>query len=232
MSGWNQLFTARNPSYGDVEDVSASLYSQEEVEIRRLNQKQNYNTFTATELKNLVKAAQCFDQRAIDRLCEAFRPLIIKEAHRSYVFGNLGNDSENISWELFLEFIQSYQGNSYRLLPGLIQKHLYYNLLHKVYPEKPTSVQAELVLDETDVDGKRRIDIPYNSKSFDHLESSSYIKAILQVLTEKQRDIILATVIGDQSLDEYRQQYGISFKVAYLRQQTALAKLKAAIKGI
>ncbi|MGM9582989.1 MAG: hypothetical protein ACI3WU_04655 [Phascolarctobacterium sp.] len=208
------------------------MYSQEEVEIRRLNKKQDYNTFTATELKNLVKAAQCFDQRAIDRLCEAFRPLIIREAHRSYVVGNLGTDAENTAWELFLEFIQRYQGNNFRLLPGLMQKHLYFELLHKVYPEKPTSVQADLVLDETDADGKRRIDIPYNSESFDKLLSSSYLKALLQALTEKQRDIILATVIGDQSLDEYRLQYGISFKVAYLRQQTALAKLKAVIQGI
>lgn len=180
----------------------------------------------------MITAAQSCDQRAIDRLCEAFRPLIITEAYRSYVVGKLGQDAENTAWEIFLEFIQSYHGNKYRLLPGLIQKHLYYELLHKVYPENPTSVQPELVLDETDGDGKRLFDIPYNSKAFDNVASSSYIKALLQSLTQKQRDIIMSTIIGEQSLDEYRLQHGISFKVAFLRQQTALAKLREAIKGI
>ena len=107
--------------------------------------KTEYRAFTPTELKSLVQRAQSFDQQAIDRLCAAFTPLIYKEASRSYIAAALGGDAVNIAWEIFLEFLHSYKGNKYRLLPGLIQKHLYYELMHKVYRNKPE--QAIISLD-------------------------------------------------------------------------------------
>ena len=78
-------------------------------------------------------AAQRFEQPAIDKLCADFTPLINKEAHRQSVFNALGEDAVNIAWEIFLEFIHSYKGNNYRLLPGLIQKHLHYRLLDRLH---------------------------------------------------------------------------------------------------
>ena len=76
--------------------------------------------------------AQALNQQAIDKLCEQFKPLILKEARRESVFNSLGEDAISIAWTVFLGFIHRYNGADYKHLPGLIQCHLCYELLHEV----------------------------------------------------------------------------------------------------
>lgn len=106
-------------------------------------------THTPTQLKNLVEAAQKGSREAIDRLCHDFAPLIYKEARRTNVQGALGEDAVNTAWVIFLEFIQKYKGSNYRLLPGLVQKHVHYGLLHSItknkHLNKETTLENELL---------------------------------------------------------------------------------------
>jgi len=106
-------------------------------------------THTPTQLKNLVEAAQKGDREAIGRLCHDFAPLIYKEARRTNVQGALGEDAVNTAWVIFLEFIQKYKGSNYRLLPGLVQKHVHYGLLHSItknkHLNKETTLENELL---------------------------------------------------------------------------------------
>lgn len=81
------------------------------------------------QLAALIAGAQRLHQPDIDALCCAFRPLICKLAHRSYVVSVLGEDSENIAWEVFLKFILKYRGRDYAHLPGLIRAHIHYELM-------------------------------------------------------------------------------------------------------
>lgn len=52
-------------------------------------------TFTLTEFKELVHSAQKGDREAINTLCNAFKPLIYKEAYRYEVRKALGEDAVN-----------------------------------------------------------------------------------------------------------------------------------------
>ena len=174
--------------------------------------------------KRLVLAAQAGNKLAIKILCKAFKPLIMKEAYRICVLQILGEDAENTAWEIFLEFIQKYKGKNYRQLPGLIQLTLHYVLLHKAYPETKISVDEELVEDISMLNT-----VAQNTVS-DAVCGKEYIDQLLAVLTEKQKDIILDTIIKDKSLEEYRLQHNISFKVAYARQKAALLKLKQVLE--
>lgn len=101
-------------------------------------------THTPTQLKNLVEAAQKGDREAIGRLCHDFAPLIYKEARRSNVQGALGEDAVNTAWVIFLEFIQRYKGSNYRLLPGLVQKHVHYGLLHHAGKSNQSNTETSL----------------------------------------------------------------------------------------
>lgn len=170
----------------------------------------------------MVQAAQSFDQHAIDRLCEAFRPLIIAEAHRSYVIGKLGDDAENTAWEIFLEFIHSYKGNKYRLLPGLIQTNLSYELLHRVYPRSLVSVQGDALLDITDEDGKALLEPSDNNACIDGFFEDSFFEEVYKHLTPKQVDIIDAVYRHNLSLAEYAEQQCITYTGAYRLEQRAL----------
>ena len=182
----------------------------------------------AAELKQLVKGAQKHRQSAIDELCRIYQPLVMKEAYRSYIFKKLEEDAVNIAWEIFLDFIHGYKGRNFRSLPGLIQTHLHYSLLHQAYPETKISVDEELVDDTKDM-----VEASVNTTNnvADTVCEQAFIDVLLASLTEKQKDIILATIIKDRTLDEYRLKNKISFKVAYERQKAALAKLKLALKN-
>ena len=202
---------------------------KEEVEIRTKVKTNKYNSFTATELKNLVQAAQRYEQNAIDRLCDSFKPLILKEAYKSYVVAKLGDDAENTAWEIFLEFIHAYQGNKYRLLPGLVQMHLSYELLHRVYPRTQSMVEAELLLDATDSDGKRIMDPSDKNMCMDGFFEENFFEGLYQGLTPKQRDVIDAVYRHHMSLAEYGQQTGITYTAAYLLEKRALAIIKGSL---
>ena len=100
-------------------------------------------------------------------------------------------------------------------------------MLHRAYPETKISVDEELVEDAASIlataaTGKNLI--------ADAVCDKDYIDQLLASLTEKQKDIILATIIQDKTLEEYRLQHNISFKVAYARQKTALLKLKQVLE--
>lgn len=88
-------------------------------------------TFTLTEFKELVHSAQKGDREAINVLCTAFKPLIYKEAYRYEVREALGEDAVNTAWLIFLEQIKKYDGRDFGHLPGLLQYHVHYGLLHK-----------------------------------------------------------------------------------------------------
>ena len=189
--------------------------------------KTEYRTFTPTELKSLVQQAQTQDQQAIDRLCSAFTPLIHKESRRSYIAAALGDDAVNIAWEIFLEFIYAYKGNKYRLLPGLVQKHLYYELMHRVYRNKPE--QAVLSLEATP-DDEQQLQIADEKQLIAASEDKLLLEKLLAVLTDKQRLLIEAIFMHGLSLREYAQSQGISFTAAYKMQLKALARLQENLK--
>ena len=185
--------------------------------------KTEYRAFTPTELKNLVQQVQAHDQQAIDRLCETFTPLIYKEARRSYIAAALGDDAVNIAWEIFLEFIHAYKGNKYRLLPGLIQKRIYYMLLQKIF--RNSSVPSSLLLNaESDESQKAQFDKTYDP--IGSFEDKHFLEQALAQLTPKQRQVIKATFIQGYTLQEYSASQSVSFKTAYLHQQRALKKLR------
>ena len=185
----------------------------------------------ADELKELIQAAQKGEQGAIYALCEAFRPLIIQEAHCSYVVQALGEEAENTAWMLFLEIIMSYKDKKYMVLPGLIKKNLHFELMHLVYPRTITSVDAALFLDETDADGHPLHDIANDQLVDNQFSDTNYLNQLLKHLTKKQRDVIEATILGSQTLDDYRLQRGLSFTTVYLHQQRGLQRLRKALQN-
>ena len=91
-----------------------------------------FSLLSTEELQILVHEAQLDKQESIDKLCQYFKPLINKEARRLNVYNALGEDAENVAWVVFLSFIRRYNGADYKHLPGLIQCHLRYELLHEV----------------------------------------------------------------------------------------------------
>lgn len=178
---------------------------------------------TAKELQQLLPLAQAYDQAAIDAICKAFEPLIYKEALRPYVRDTFGEDAINMAWEIFLEFIYKYNGHNFRHLPGLLQCHLRYELLHKI--QRQTSITDYDSLNAAAEDNNSAL-LADTTDPISSFELRFLLERALRKLTQQQRKVFVATQLRGLSLKEYSQGQGVSFKTVYLHKQRALTNLQ------
>ena len=182
-------------------------------------------TFTLTEFKELVHSAQKGDREAINTLCNAFKPLIYKEAYRYEVREALGEDAINTAWLIFLEQIKKYEGRDFGHLPGLLQYHVHYGLLQKFTRGK--SVKDCYYLDaEEEGDGMQ---IAEKFDAIAQMEDNQAMQFAFKRLTDKQRNIINAMQEPDMTIKKYSEEHKISYKTAYLHLHRGLNNLKRMI---
>ena len=184
---------------------------------------------SAAELKELIQAAQKGDKTAIETLCKAFEPLILKEAHRSYIIQSLGEDAVNTAWEIFLDYIKRYDKPSYLKLPGLLKTTLRYELFHKAFGG--ISVSDCTCLDANENSGSGLV-VSDEHLFVEKIENKSIVNYLLEQLTEKQRKLIKAVFINSINLHQFSKLEGISYKVAHARQQAALKKMYKALSRL
>ena len=182
-------------------------------------------TFTLTEFKELVHSAQKGDREAINVLCTAFKPLIYKEAYRYEVREALGEDAVNTAWLIFLEQIKKYDGRDFGHLPGLLQYHVHYRLLHK-FP-RGKSVKDCYYLDAEEEGEETQIAEKFDAIA--QMEDNQAMQLAFKRLTDKQRNIINAMQEPDMTIKKYSEEHKISYKTAYLHLHRGLDNLKRMI---
>lgn len=182
-------------------------------------------TFTLTEFKELVHSAQKGDREAINILCTAFKPLIYKEAYRYEVREALGEDAVNTAWLIFLEQIKKYDGRDFGHLPGLLQYHVHYGLLHKFTRGK--SVKDCYYLDAEEEGEETQIAEKFDAIA--QMEDNQAMQLAFKRLTDKQRNIINAMQEPDMTIKKYSEEHKISYKTAYLHLHRGLDNLKRMI---
>ena len=182
-------------------------------------------TFTLTEFKELVHSAQKGDREAINVLCTAFKPLIYKESYRYEVREALGEDAVNTAWLIFLEQIKKYDGRDFGHLPGLLQYHVHYGLLHKFTRGK--SVKDCYYLDAEEEGEETQIAEKFDAIA--QMEDNQAMQLAFKRLTDKQRNIINAMQEPDMTIKKYSEEHKISYKTAYLHLHRGLDKLKRMI---
>ena len=177
-------------------------------------------TFTLTEFKELVHSAQKGDREAINTLCNAFKPLIYKEAYRYEVREALGEDAINTAWLIFLEQIKKYEGRDFGHLPGLLQYHVHYGLLHKFTRGKSVKdcyyLDAEEEGEETQIADKEDV--------FDRTEVNQLFSAAK--LSIEQTNAVNELVLNDLDHRVFCKKYACSSKTAFKHRANGLQKLK------
>lgn len=178
-------------------------------------------TFTLTELRELVISAQQGNSQAIDVLCTSFKPLIYKEAYRYEIREALGEDSVNTAWLIFLELIKSYKDRNFGHLPGLLQYHVHYGLLHKATRGKSVRdcyyLDAEDEGEETQIADKEDV--------FDRTEVNQLFSAAK--LSKEQTNAVNELVLNDIDHRLFCKKYACSSKTAFKHRANGLKKLKA-----
>ena len=178
-------------------------------------------TFTLTEFRELVISAQQGNSQAIDVLCTSFKPLIYKEAYRYEIREALGEDSVNTAWLIFLELIKSYKDRDFGHLPGLLQYHVHYGLLHKATRGKSVRdcyyLDAEEEGEETQIADKEDV--------FDRTEVNQLFSAAK--LSKEQTNAVNELVLNDIDHRLFCKKYACSSKTAFKHRANGLKKLKA-----
>lgn len=178
-------------------------------------------TFTLTEFKELVHSAQKGDREAINVLCTAFKPLIYKEAYRYEVREALGEDAVNTAWLIFLEQIKKYDGRDFGHLPGLLQYHVHYGLLHKFTRGKSVKdcyyLDAEEEGEETQIADKDNV--------FERTEVNQLFSAAK--LSKEQTDAVNELVLNELDHRLFCKKYACSSKTAFKHRANGLKKLKS-----
>ena len=178
-------------------------------------------TFTLTEFKKLVHSAQKGEREAINVLCTAFKPLIYKEAYRYEVREALGEDAVNTAWLIFLEQIKKYDGRDFGHLPGLLQYHVHYGLLHKFTRGKSVKdcyyLDAEEEGDELQIADKNNV--------FEQTEVNQLFSAAR--LSKEQTDAVNELVLNELDHRLFCKKYACSSKTAFKHRANGLKKLKS-----
>lgn len=217
----NNITTKNCPEQENSEEIICCVPEGTEPQ----NCTEEKTTFTLTEFKELVLSAQKGEREAINTLCNAFKPLIYKEAYRYEVREALGEDSVNAAWLIFLELIKSYKDRDFGHLPGLLQYHVHYGLLHKFTRGK--SVKDCYYLDaEEEGDGMQ---IAEKFDAIAQMEDNQAMQFAFKRLTDKQRNIINAMQEPDMTIKKYSEEHKISYKTAYLHLHRGLNNLKRMI---
>ena len=168
-----------------------------------------------------LSAAQNNDQQAIDKLCDIFRPLILKEAHLPSIYNALGEDAESIAWVIFLEIMHRYKKSTYRYFPGFVKTTLHFSLLKSLHQKG--CLYDCLALDggeefaDTLSDSQNKIDNKVTSLSFEQIFSK---------LTKAQRQLIEAIDLDDISVKTLSNLHGCSVQNIYQSRRAALKILK------
>lgn len=178
-------------------------------------------TFTLTEFKELVHSAQKGEREAINTLCNAFKPLIYKEAYRYEVREALGEDAINTAWLIFLEQIKKYEGRDFGHLPGLLQYHIHYGLLHKFTRGK--SVKDCYYLDAEE-EGEE-IQIADKDNVFERTEVNQLFSAAR--LSKEQTNAVNELVLNELDYRLFCKKYACSSKTAFKHRANGLKKLKS-----
>lgn len=166
-------------------------------------------------------SAQNNDQQAIDRLCDIFRPLILKEAHLPSVRNALGEDAENIAWVIFLEIMHRYKRRSYRYFPGFVKSCLHFRLLDSLH-------QKGCLYDCVALDGGEEFSdtLAESSNKIDTSIASLSFAQVLGKLTQAQRKVIEAIDLEDMSVRQYSRLNNCSTQNTYKTRLSALKILK------
>ena len=174
-----------------------------------------------TYFREKLQAAQNNDQAAIDKLCDIFQPLILKEAHQSNIYGALGEDAENVAWVIFLEIMHRYDKNNYRYFPGFVKTCLHFRLLDSLH-------QEGCLYDCEAIDGSEDF-ADTVAEPRDHIDDSEVairFSEALSKLTEAQRNVITAVDLNNEKIKTFSKKNNCSYQNSYKTRMLGLEQLR------
>ncbi|SFM14420.1 RNA polymerase sigma factor [Pelosinus propionicus] len=186
------------------------------------------------ELHQLVRNAQRGDKEAFQEICTCFTGLVKKYAHQAHL-RTITEEAEAQAWLAVVQAVKSYDGNSGVHFAGYVKSKVKFAIWNLFKKERRIWQEEQL---EGGQEGEE-VDffdyLPDNADVPGEVEErllSHELRSFIDTLPEKQRQVILRTVIGQEKLTNVAAAMGITTQAVYNLRQRGFARLKILCAGM
>ncbi len=181
-----------------------------------------FNRLSSSELKTLIHSYQQGDPLSAELLCQNFAPLVKRLAHRQYVYNSYGEDAENMLWLWLLEFFTTYEGDNFRMLPGLARRHLICKLM-RTAEQNSRRWKTEQT---TDLSDTSQMDMVEENDLLQQTMLNLALKQELDYLPKKQYHIIRRFYMEQEPQKEIACSMHCTPRAVRLQQKAALKSIR------
>ena len=166
------------------------------------------------DFAQLVTAAQKGDEKAMETLCIAFRPLALNLSHKKR-YMVLEDDVESLAYCTIIQLVKNYSGTTYQYFPGYIKKMLIFALNNAAKKQQRISFYENGSIEEADC-----LAATTGNEEDQYIERLM-LKQTLKKLPAQHRQLLKAYYWENKTDKEIGQQMQIS--------QQAISKLRKKI---
>lgn len=226
MQASNFMLHSKNEFFLQQEcSMSLDWYYKENCNQKSVNSDGESSTALRNEeLKACVLAAQAYDQKAFNRLCSAFEPILRKEVFRSGIHGkeNL-EDAYQQAYKYFLELILSYKGDDFEHLPGLIRLRIHSRLQRSLASLAHINDNEKFFYEDTESEEIAAPDAL--TPSLDELS----LQQKLSMLSAKEATVLQERFLDDLTQEQVAKKMRISSRWVRKLEQKGIEKLNPLI---
>lgn len=187
------------------------------------------------ELTELVKRAQAGDSQAVHDVCLRFTGLVKKYAFQPHI-RPIADEAESQGWLAVMQGIRQYDEHCGVQFAGFIESRVKYGIWN-FFKRERRRWQNEAQLDSgSDEDGLAMLDqLADGTDVAGEVEFqwlSGELMTAVTVLPDKQRMVIMRTVLGEERLTAIAGELGITTQGVYNLRQRGLARLKTLCAGM
>jgi RNA polymerase sigma factor (sigma-70 family) len=186
------------------------------------------------ELHQLVRDAQMGDREAFQEICTRFTGLVKKYANQAHL-RPIVEEAEAQGWLAVVQAVKTYDETSGVHFAGYVNskvKFAIWNLFKKerrIWQEE----QVEGGQEGEEVDSFAHL--PDKADIAGEVENrwlSRELRSAIETLPDKQRQVILKTVIGQETLTNVAASLGVTTQAVYNLRQRGFARLKTLCAGM
>jgi RNA polymerase sigma factor (sigma-70 family) len=186
------------------------------------------------ELDQLVRKAQMGDRQAFHELCTRFTGLVKKYAHKAHL-RPIAEEAEAQGWLAMVQAVKSYDETSGVHFAGYVDSKVKFAIWNIFKKERRIwqGEQLESGQGEEEVDSFAQL--PDKTDIAGEVEErwlSHELKTAVETLPDKQRQVIVRTIIGQETLTNVAATLGITVQAVYNLRQRGLARLKSLCSGM
>lgn len=182
----------------------------------------------------MVKMARQGDRDAFQELCTRFTGLVKKYAGKNHLYP-IAEEAEAQGWLAVVQAVASYDETCGVHFAGYVDSKVKYAIWN-LFKKERRIWQEEQLAEGQEREGVTAFSqLPDKADVAQEVEDrwlSGELRALIQTLPDKQRQVIVKTVLGTESLTSMAQALGITAQAVYNLRQRGLKRLKKLYAGM